>query len=327
MIKYFKMSKSEYALIVKLLLCTLLATVFSWAMGDIHNPTTAVTANPCLYVDRGYRGSILYATRRILSQLIQGALVLMLILPCKYFGLPIPDGVLIAAACCFAIAVGLPLNFKHTYAPLNCTLANATFIIACAAVQSLDSFPRRVLQCVVGALIGYFVNYIIFPYQDREKEILRLADGCITALIQNRDFAAFNRTMALLEKEYAFVVADRGKKRGTARMTPEEIDFLRWNKESLQKLNAFVAVYELYKTQITDDCKNIMWQLLPDALTVHRQILAQGPHGGGQMGAAVALPPFKAECHEDLILLSRLFEYVDTINQYQAQFVAQASLS
>ena len=115
--KYFIMTKSESALILKLILCTSLATAFSWAVGDVHNPTTAVTANLCLYVDRGYRGSLLYAARRILAQIIQGVLVLMLILPCKYCHLPISDGVLILIACCFAIAVGLPLNFKHTYAP------------------------------------------------------------------------------------------------------------------------------------------------------------------------------------------------------------------
>ena len=320
------MTKSEYALIVKLILCTILATLFSWAVGDVHNPTTAVTANLCLYVDRGYRGSLLYAVRRILSQIIQGVLVLMLILPCKRLDLPVPDSVLILAACCFAIVIGLPLNFKHTYAPLNCTLANATFIIACSAVQSMDFFPKRVLQCVVGAFIGYFINYIVFPYQDREKEILRLADRGITALIQDRNVDSFNRTMALLEKEYAFVVADKGKKRRAARMTQEEIRFLYWNKEALQKLSAFVAVYEIYKAQITDDCKLIMWELLPHALTAHRQIIAQDPEGPRHM-EPLAVPHFKAECQEDLMLLSRLLEYVHTIRQYQTQSAQAAPCS
>ena len=316
--KYLIMTKSEYALIVKLILCTALATLFSWAMGDVHNPTTAVTANLCLYVDRGYRGNLLYAVRRIMAQLIQGFLVLLLIFPCKYFDLPVPDGVLILAACCFAIAVGLPFNFKHTYAPLNCTLANATFIIACSAVQSMEFFPHRVLQCVAGALIGYFVNYIVFPYQDRAKEILRLADSCITALIQNRDSAAFSRTMSLLEKEYAFVVADKGKKRRSARMSQEELRFLLWNKETLQKLSTFVTVYEVYKSQITDGCKTIMWELLPGALAAHRQIIALGPDGLGAV-RPMALPRFQAECREDLALLSRLFEYVTAVNEYGRQ--------
>ena len=312
---YTTMTKSERALIVKLILCTLLATLFSWAMGDIHNPTTAVTANLCLYVDRGYRGNLLYAARRVSAQLIQGALVLALILPCQYFALPIPDGVLIAAACCFAIAVGLPLNYKHTFAPLNCTLANATFIIACAAVQHLSLFPKRILQCVAGALIGYFVNYVIFPYQDRGKEILRLADRCLTALIRNRDPADFRRSMALLEKEYAFVIADKGKKRRTSRMSQGEILFLWWNKEALQKLSAFISVYEVLKDQITAPCRELMWELLPDTLAAHRRIIAEGAEGGpGQ--ALAALPRFQAESREDVLLLSRLLEYRSAVRQY-----------
>ena len=139
--KYLIMTKSEYALIVKLILCTALATLFSWAMGDVHNPTTAVTANLCLYVDRGYRGNLLYAVRRIMAQLIQGFLVLLLIFPCKYFDLPVPDGVLILAACCFAIAVGLPFNFKHTYAPSTAPWPTPPSSSPAPPCRAWSSFP------------------------------------------------------------------------------------------------------------------------------------------------------------------------------------------
>lgn len=172
--KYLTMSKSEYALILKLLLCTGLATAVSWTMGDVHNPTTAVTANLCLYVDRGYRGNLLYAVRRILAQLIQGALVLMLILPCKALALPVPDGVLILAACCFAILVGLPLNFKHTYAPLNCTLANATFIIsrgsaAAREVQPISLPPFRAECGEDLALLSRLFEYVDAVHPSRQS--------------------------------------------------------------------------------------------------------------------------------------------------------------
>ncbi len=105
-------------------------------------------------------------------------------------------------ACCFALMIGLPLNYKHNYASFNCTLANATFVIACATVKNLNSFPNRVLQCVIGALIGYFVNYIVFSYKDRGKEIRNLMEECVMVMLRERDFNAFNQTMALLEKEY-----------------------------------------------------------------------------------------------------------------------------
>lgn len=245
--KYISMTKAEYELIIKLVLCTVIATIFSWLTGDVHSPTTAVTANLFLWSDRGYRGSIKYGIRRVSAQIIQGFLVLLLIFPCKYYNILIPDVILIIVACCIALIIGLPLNYKHTYAPFNCTLANATFVIACATVQHMDAFPKRVLQCVVGALIGYFVNYIVFSYKDRGNEILNLVEDCLTVLIRDRDFSAFNKNMALFEKEYAFVIDDKGKTKRNSKMSEEEIKFLKWNKELLQKLSAFVLYMRFIK--------------------------------------------------------------------------------
>ena len=165
------MSQIELDLIIKLLLCTVIATLFSWAMGDVYSPTTAVTANLFLWCDRGYIGSLRYATRRVLVQMVQGLFVLGIIFPCKYFEIPIPDVMLITISSCVALCIGLPINYKNTYAPFNCTLANATFVISCATIQNINALPNRVLQCIVGAIIGYFVNYIIFSYKVRVSEI------------------------------------------------------------------------------------------------------------------------------------------------------------
>lgn len=96
-------------------------------------------------------------------------------------------------------------------------------------------------------------------------------------------------------------------------MTQEEIRFLLWTKESLQKLSSFITVYDIYKDQITDPCKHIMWELLPRALTVHQQIISRGSAAAREV-QPISLPPFRAECGEDLALLSRLFEYVDAVH-------------
>lgn len=314
--KYTDMTKAEYKLIIKLVLCTIIATLFSWLMGDIYSPTTAVTANLCLWNDRGYYGNIKYAIRRILAQIIQGIFVLLFIFPCKYYEIPIPDVILIIVSCCFAIIIGLPINYKHTYAPFHCTLANATFIIACATVQHIDAFPKRVLQCVVGAFIGYFVNYIVFSYNDRENEILNLTEKCLTALIRDRNFDGFNKNMVLLEKEYAFLVEDKGKNKRKSKMTAEEINFLKWNKELLQKLSAFVAVYEVHKNNISDACREIVWEVFPRALTTHKEVVANSQKQAVYQVEKIEIPPFTVERHEDLLFLCRLVEYVDVINQY-----------
>lgn len=309
------MTKSEYELIIKLLLCTIIATLFSWLMDDIHSPTTAVTANLFLWSDRGYRGSIKYAIRRVLAQVIQGILVLLFIFPCKYYDVPIPDAVLIIISCCFALIIGLPLNYKYTFAPFNCTLANATFVIACATVQHINTFPKRVFQCIIGALIGYFVNYIIFSYKDRGNEILNLVEECLTVLIQDRNFDAFNRNMVLFEKEYAFLIDDKGKTRRRSKMSKEEFIFLQWNKKLLQKLSAFLEVYEVHKNNISDECKDIMWELFPYALMIHKQVVDNSKQGSLE-NEKIVIPQFSVDRYEDLFLLDRLIEYVNVINQH-----------
>lgn len=313
--KYIHMTKAEYELIIKLVLCTIIATIFSWLTGDLYSPTTAVTANLFLWSDRGYHGSIKYAIRRVLAQIIQGIFVLLFILPCKYYDIPIPDVILITVACCFAIIIGLPINYKHTFAPFNCTLANATFVIACATVQHIDAFPKRVFQCVMGALIGYFVNYIVFSYKDRGNEILNLTEDCLTVLIRDRNFDTFNRNMALFEKEYAFLIDDKGKTKRRSKMTEEEINFLKWNKELLQKLSGFVAVYEVHKNNISNECRKIMWELFSYALMTHKQVVDDSKQGKYKV-EKIVIPPFTVECNEDLFFLDRLVEYVNVINQY-----------
>lgn len=85
----------------------------------------------------------------------------------------------------------------------------------------------------------------------------------------------------------------------------------------LQKVSAFISVYEVLKDQITDSCKNLMWELLPDALEAHRQIITEGP-SSLQHRPSITIPPFHAERRNDVILLSRLLEYPSAINQYAA---------
>lgn len=175
---YREMSQINKELIVKLFLCTLISAVYSCLVGDIYSVTAVVTANLFLYVDRGYCGSLRYAARRVLVQVVQGALVLVIVLPCKYWlRLPVPDIAIFTAASLFGIAVGMPINYKYRFSPLNATLANATFIIAIGVLTGLEMLPYRVLHCVAGGAIGYVVNFVIMPQRDRYQEALRRASA------------------------------------------------------------------------------------------------------------------------------------------------------
>ncbi len=94
-------------------------------------------------------------------------------------------------------------------------------------------------------------------------------------IASRQDFDTFNRNKVLLEKEYAFVIDDKGKTKRKSKMMAEEIEFLKWNKQLLEKLSGFVAVYEVYKKSISDECKNIMWEVLSYALAAHKSLVVQ----------------------------------------------------
>lgn len=240
---YRGMSLLNKELILKLLLCTLLSALYSWLVGDIYSVTAVVTANLFLHVDRGYCGSLRYAGRRVLVQIVQGALVLVIILPCKYWlHLPVPDIALFTAASLFGIAVGMPINYKYQFSPLNATLANATFIIAIGVLNGLDMLPYRVLHCAAGAVIGYVVNFVLMPQRDRYQEAARRGLRCTELSLRRRTDPVFDMDSEQAE-EY----------RGCKQLLSVDITFLaqdnekglRRHKRAPEALSAVRTVYQL----------------------------------------------------------------------------------
>ena len=235
---YRGMSRINKELILKLFLCTLFSSVYSCLVGDIYSVTAVVTANLFLYVDRGYCGSLRYASRRVLVQIVQGVLVLLIILPCKYWlHLPVPDIALFAAASLFGIAVGMPINYKYQFSPLNATLANATFIIAIGVLTDLKMLPLRVLHCVAGAVIGYLVNFVIMPQRDRYQEAARRGVRCTEISLQRRTDPVFDidseqaeeyrRDKQLLSVDIPFLNQDHENGLKRHKRTPQSLAAIR----------------------------------------------------------------------------------------------------
>ena len=79
-----KMNREEKMLILKLAICTVICTLFAWLVKDPYRVTAAVTANLYLYIDRGYRGGNRYGFRRVTVQIVQGAILALMIIPCKH---------------------------------------------------------------------------------------------------------------------------------------------------------------------------------------------------------------------------------------------------
>lgn len=163
-----RLEQAERDTISRILLSTILSFLLAWAIGRPYSPTIAVTANLCLYIERGYQGGIRYGVRRVTVQVIQGSLVLLVMGIIRYImHLPIPDPLLILLASCVALLIGLPINYRKPYSPLVCTLGNATFIIACAAIRDLSAFPWRVLECFGGFFIAQAVKGAVTIWKKR----------------------------------------------------------------------------------------------------------------------------------------------------------------
>ena len=310
--KYLQMSKTEYELIIKLIICTVLATIFSWAIGDLYIPTTAVTANLFLWCDRGYCGSLRYGTRRVLVQIIQGVLVIAVIFPCKHFALPIPDIILVATACCIALVIGLPINYQNQFSPFNCTLANATYVIACATVHNMDAFPKRVLQCIAGGLIGYFVNYIIFSYRDRVAELNKNIKSSVVDLIANNCFDTYNRNIALIDKDLGFLVEDSQKGNKKLQVSDDTISNILFHKKLMSVLHDYFLFHEVHKNQFSDQFNMQLQTYYKEAVSIHKKLL-DNMSADNKIGTII-FPNIHTISPMELSALGRLSEYIFLLN-------------
>jgi len=244
------LSRENKELIWRLILCTIISTGFSWLIGEPYSPTAAVTANLFLYLDRGYRGSLRYGTRRVLVQIIQGLFVLVLIFPCKYFKIPVPDPILIILSCIFAIVIGLPINMRYTYTPVLSTLANATFIIACGTVQNFTRFPYRVLECVGGYAIGYIVYYFLIPSQERYPKTKNSLKNCSDILLKNGTSAAYRKAKKTLDNDMQFLTEDNEGGLKKYHIDENDLRFLRAFKKTIEAIEVYQDHLNHYKAEI-----------------------------------------------------------------------------
>lgn len=319
---YKDMTLQERDRLIKFLLCTVLGITISMLVGDPYSATTAVTANLFLYTDRGYYGGIRYAMKRIEVQIIQGGLVLFIIFPCRYcLNLPVSDTVLIIIASCFAILIGLPLNYKHQIAPYHTTLANATFILAAGTVQNIYVYPYRILHCTVGFFIGYLVNCIIMPQRNRYTDTVSQISLCTLFLLDkicnkknSRSNLNYSETKSSIMSNVKFLFEDHAKGLKRHKRTPQELltiknclialDFLEHVSAKLPavKENISCHFWDSWQSAFEADCQ---W---------HREFikaLSQNDTRKKYKNSSFQICP---DSNEEVILLSWLIQYEQVLN-------------
>lgn len=321
-----RMAEGEWNLVWKLILCTVFSMLFSWAIGDPYGPTNAVTANLCLYTDRGYCGSIRYGVRRILVQILQGVMVFGVVALVRT-GLrwPIPDNLLIILACCVAISIGLPLNYRHPYSPLNCTLANATFILACAMVQDVSLFGRRVVECTVGFVIGYLVNYLLLPAGDRYQNLRTLLCLLTRRGIETSDFSEYARKQGDVKKQAEFLREDSGKGLKKHHRSETELTLIELSIRMLDLLLELQRRYDSYSAEVKAQVEPAYRGVL-DGQTAHLRLIQI--FSGQDAVSEISVPPpsLSARSEEELLVTAYAVSYYQLLDQFQTTLGLQYAL-
>ena len=315
---YGQLSRTEFELIIKLILCTAISMLFTWAIGNPYGVGVVVTANLLIYTDRGYVGGCKYGFQRILVHIVQGLILLIIIVPCKYWmQLPIPDTILMIIAGCFALVVGLPINFKHQYAPYNCTLANATFILMCTMVNDLNRFPMRILECTMGFLIGYIINYVIMPKHIRYDEAVEKVGKCTGCLIAG-ELSSYTKVKTQLETDVKYLSQDakRGLKRH--KCTEEQLSTLKEFFIALELLEVLNKRWQLYNQSISEEFREEYQKAYNEVTKIHESVM-----GLLQDKQVEILPPtnqnLTAQSKEEWILQTALWEYSEKISKLVAK--------
>lgn len=314
-LKKFHLPRSEWKLLIKLLLATILSFLFSWAIGEPYSATAAVTANLFLYVDRGYFGGIRYGTKRVLVQIIQGLLVLALIIPLHYWlDIPIPDIVFIIGISCIAMVVGFVLNYRYSYAPLVCTLVNATYIIVCSTVRDITSFPYRILECGAGFLIGYLINYLIMPQKDRYQDILENKKQCFDMVMSGQIDDDYQLRKKRLSTDISFLREDSQKGLKKHRRTEEELEIVNLFQLLLSDTEEYLCAYQSQHHLLDAIFKQQVDKLFQIGKKQHYYLLENMEGKKTDSIVAIVIPDLKPQSNSEIILAAGLLSYLQNLN-------------
>ena len=317
---YGSQSDEEKLLIVKLILCAVLCTLFSWLAGHPHSPTAAVTATLIVYSDRGFGNGVRYGMKRLVTQIIQGGfLLLVLLLFRRCSGEAFSEPVILILVIVIVLAVTLPINFRYSYAPLNCTLANATFVIATGLISESGYYLTRVLLCAAGAEIGYVIDAAITLPRDRYRSALACAKRCTESALlvsaQDKDLhSTYLKDKKQLERSISLMKAEQLKWLKKHRYPDDLIRQLQLADELLNILQAFREERMKSGRAAAKEFAARLDESLAEAYELNLSLLKPLP----EEDAAQHLPEMEfgpIERKEEILLASWMIRYRRTVNE------------
>lgn len=155
----------------RITLCVILGMTAARLLGNPTNPVIAISAILVVYTDRGYRGSIIYGAKRVLTQVIMGGIVFALMWLCSQVEL-YDNWILSITVVALSILMGLTLNDRFEFAPLPVTLSITTLIMASGMYADSGFYFTRIVYCAIGAVVAYVVNLLTGCKPESYQELL-----------------------------------------------------------------------------------------------------------------------------------------------------------
>lgn len=144
--------------ILKFALCIIVSAVVGALLGYPDSPTMVMTAVLCLHMDRGDRDMVTYGIKRVLTQLLMGGLVAVLLVYAARFTLP--RWILNCLITVLAMALGLIVDYRHNFSPMAVALVTTVLIMVVGIPTDPWYLPRRVLFCLLGAVIALAISAV-----------------------------------------------------------------------------------------------------------------------------------------------------------------------
>ena len=142
---------------------------------------------------------------------------------------------------------------KYSYSPVLSTLATATVIIACGTVQSFTRFPFRILECIAGYAIGYFVNYFLVPPEDRYQKTKQSLVKCSEILVMDGTSPAYRKAKNTLDSDFQLLTEDSEHGLKKYHHEKKELLMLHAFKKILEAIEAYQDHLKHYQPKINAD--------------------------------------------------------------------------
>ena len=319
--------------LIRFIICTVLGIGAAVLIGQPNTPTTAISAILVLYIDRGYTGSIWYSWRRIRAQFLMGVVAFVLILLLRTYT-PLPDWGITMLAAVLTICLGLPIQERLLIAPYSVTLGNAILIMTTGIITSPVFLLQRVEACVLGALIGHLVCYVIVPGIDRYSAVceqLQEDEGVLMAYLRSGRWGkeaapALKGQMAFLEKHLGYMREDNYFKHRAVEVWRVKLvsDLLRTE----QHLIAFARDLSVWGRQLSPEFLELLQTNLERTAVLHQGLLDRLKEEERPSAAlpAVPVPELSCKSHGEIVIAAYLVNYITYVNEANAESTAPAEL-